>query len=102
MNDNELRDKVRRVITKHQASSPNGGTASMAWCDCSCGHQETTRGGDRDLVKARIEIHQAQAIIDDLGLTVEDRNDCSESRTAPDGSIVYGVKYRVVGKWEEA
>lgn len=43
----------------------------------------------------------AQAIIDDLGLTVEDRNDGSESRTALDGSIVYGVKSRVVGGWEK-
>lgn len=43
----------------------------------------------------------AQAVIDELGLTVEDRNDGSESRTAPDGSIVYGVKSRVAGRWEK-
>lgn len=41
----------------------------------------------------------AQAIIDDLGLMVEEAIDY-DNRTRRNGIIHYGAKTRIVGKWE--
>lgn len=47
------------------------------------------------------KLSTAQAVIDDLGLTVEAGVVDHDQRTERNGIIRYGTKSRVVGKWEE-
>ena len=65
----DLRDRIAAVI---QAATDNGASKSDDY---------------------------AQAIIEDLGLTVEERN-AGETRVSDEGVVYYVTETRVVGKWE--
>lgn len=101
-NETDLRDRIRRVLRRHKPSSPKGGTASAAWCDCSCGHRETVPGGARDTAETRVEDHQAQAIIDALGLTVK-RVQIAGDRVSGDGRVMTPgtLEPIITGRWEK-
>ena len=57
-------DKAARVLDEHVISAPNGGTASLAWCTCSCGYQAKLYSGTRDQVASLARRHVAQALAD--------------------------------------
>lgn len=59
--------KIAEVLAQHVLSEPNGGTASLSWCDCSCGHQERVHGGTRDRALYLARQHQARAVVEALG-----------------------------------
>lgn len=54
---------IAEVLARHQISRPNGGSATVAWCDCSCGYREEVWGGTREVVEARVKQHQARAVL---------------------------------------
>lgn len=88
----ELRSRIMDVLRKHKLSHPKGGTAAGAWCECSCGTVETTLS--RDHAELLAQRHQAQAIIDEFDLGVEERID-------KPGMRGINPAWRLVGKWEE-
>lgn len=68
-----LRGRIAGVLRRHKLSHPKGGTAAGAWCECSCGTVETT--SSRDHAELLAQRHQAQAIIDEFGMTAHG-DDC--------------------------
>lgn len=54
--------EIADLLGQHQLSVPNGGTASWAWCDCSCGHQERMAGVTREYAFTLALRHQARAV----------------------------------------
>lgn len=56
-------EQVVSVLRKHQLDEPSGGTASLAWCNCSCGYQARIREGTRDYAKSLAIAHQALMIL---------------------------------------
>ena len=55
-------EKVAGVINRHVLGKANGGTASWAWVDCSCGEQIRVAGVTRDHVYSLGQMHQARAL----------------------------------------
>lgn len=54
---------IAAALTEHQLGAPNGGTASLSWCDCACGHRAEMWGGTRDWAKAEAIRHVAIEIL---------------------------------------
>lgn len=80
----KLRDRIAKVhiaATARMAAEQMGLESPLTWDDISEADREVCRAG-------------AQAVIDDLGLTVEDR-------LTEYGIDDPGYESRVVGKWEE-
>ena len=86
-------DQAARVLDEHKIGTPNGGTASLAWCTCSCGYQAKLHGGTRDLAVSLVRRHVAEALADASLLTqvhvnycrVDDiRNPEAKERTHPE------------------
>ncbi len=73
----------------------------MAWTDCTCGARIEIPGGTRDVAFVKGLGHVAQAIIDDLGLTVERRFVYATDLARDDEPVTEDMATRVVGKWEE-
>lgn len=57
------RDQVVRVLDRHELGAPNGGTASWAWCKCSCGWEVRLAGMTRDYVYQIAEDHRAEKVL---------------------------------------
>ena len=55
-------EKLAEVIESHVLGDPNGGTASWAWLNCSCGHRIEIAGVTREYVVALGRKHQARAV----------------------------------------
>lgn len=58
----DLRDRIAAVLHRHWVSEPSGGTATEAWCDCTCGARIAVPGGTRDEASRRGDEHQADAV----------------------------------------
>lgn len=96
-----MRRRIARVLGSHWVSEPSGGIDTGSWCDCTCGLRITVHGGTRGMAAIRGDEHQAQAIIDDLGLTVERRFVYATDLARDDEPVTEDMATRVVGKWEE-
>lgn len=96
----DLRDRIAAVLGRHWVSDPAGGTATESWCNCTCGLRITVPGGTRDEAWRRGAQHQAQAIIEELGLFTVDR-DTGRTEVLADGSIDFVTETCIVGPWEE-
>lgn len=57
------REQVVRVLARHELGAPNGGTASWAWINCSCGHRIEIAGVTRDYVFQLAEDHRADQVL---------------------------------------
>lgn len=55
-------EKLAEVIEAHVLGEPNGGTASWARVNCSCGHRIEIAGVTRERVVALGRMHQARAV----------------------------------------
>ena len=55
-------EKLAEVSEAHVLGEPNGGTASWAWLNCSCGHRIEVAGVTREHVVALGRKHQARAV----------------------------------------
>ena len=55
-------EKLAEVIESHVLGDPNGGTASWARVNCSCGHRIEIAGVTREYVVALGRKHQARAV----------------------------------------
>lgn len=63
MTDPTLRDQIVRALEKHRLSPSMGGTASIAWCDCSCGTRVEAMGAPREHADQLGLRHQADAVL---------------------------------------
>ena len=55
-------DALAEVLSEHVLGEPNGGTASWAWLNCSCGHRIEIAGVTREHVVELGRKHQARAV----------------------------------------
>ena len=54
--------KLADVLDMHVLGKPNGGTASWAWLNCSCGHRVEIAGVTREYVVEEGRRHQAREV----------------------------------------
>lgn len=66
MSDDKTADLVVRVLAEHQISEPAGGTASIAWVQCSCGARLDVTGGTRSFALTLGLRHVMRALVDAL------------------------------------
>ena len=57
------REQIVRVLRRHELGAPNGGTASWAWCKCSCGRDVRLAGMTRGYVFQLAEDHRADQVL---------------------------------------
>ncbi|MCY1656391.1 hypothetical protein OVA21_04035 [Dietzia sp. SL131] len=55
-------EQAARVLAAHQLGGPRGGTAGVAWCECSCGARLGISGGDRKYAMSLGIRHMALAL----------------------------------------
>lgn len=56
-------EDVAQRLMAHTLGRPSGGTATEAFCVCSCGERSAVRGGRRDTAEYRAHVHVAHAVL---------------------------------------